>query len=162
EMGDTDRHLTWLTMGLAGFVLLIACANLANLQLVRTATRAREFAVRSALGAGGVRLMRQLLTESLVVSLLGGALGLLLALAGDAFIGRRMLIANEPGLNLAPDATVVMFAVLCSVLTGIVFRTVPAWVASRADVNNALQESSRGTTSSRSQHRLRHTLIIGE
>ncbi len=162
ELGDTDRHLTWLTMGLAGFVLLIACANLANLQLVRTASRARELAVRSALGAGRARLMRQLLTESLVVSLLGGALGLLLAFGGDAFIGRRMLIANEPGLNLAPDAAVLIFALLCSVLTGIVFGTVPAWIASRSDVNNALKESSRGTTSSRSQHRLRHTLIIGE
>ena len=162
ELGDTDRHLTWLTMGLAGFVLLIACANLANLQLVRTASRARELAVRAALGAGRVRLMRQLLTESLVVSLLGGALGLLLASAGDAFIGRRMLIANESGLNLAPDATVLIFALLCSVLTGIVFGTVPAWIASRSDVNNGLKESSRGTTSSRSQHRLRHTLIIGE
>jgi len=161
-LGDTDRHLTWLTMGLAGFVLLIACANLANLQLVRTASRARELAVRAALGAGRARLMRQLLTESLVVSLLGGALGLLLAFGGDAFIGRRMLIANEPGLNLAPDAAVLIFALLCSVLTGIVFGTVPAWIASRSDVNNALKESSRGTTSSRSQHRLRHTLIIGE
>jgi len=162
EMDDTGRHLTWLTMGLAGFVLLIACANLANLQLVRTATRARELAVRAALGAGRVRLMRQLLTESLVVSLLGGALGLLLALWGDAFIGRRMLIANEPGLNLAPDAAVFIFALLCALVTGIVFGTVPAWIASRADVNDALKESSRGTTSSRSQHGLRHTLIIGE
>ena len=162
EMDDTGRHLTWLTMGLAGFVLLIACANLANLQLVRTATRARELAVRAALGAGRVRLMRQFLTESLVVSLSGGALGLLSALWGDEFIGRRMLIANEPGLNLAPDATVLSFALLCSLATGIVFGTVPAWIASRADVNDALKESSRGTTSSRSQHRLRHTLIIGE
>src|SRR2546426_354343 len=162
ELGDTDHHLTWLTMGLAGFVLLIACANLANLQLVRTASRARELAVRAALGAGRLRLMRQLLTESLVVSLLGGALGLVLASGGDAFIGRRMLIANEPGLNLAPDATVLIFALLSSVLTGIVFGTVPAWIASRSDVNNGLKESSRGTTSSRSQHRLRHALIIGE
>jgi len=162
EMGDTDRHLTWLTMGLAGFVLLIACANLANLQLVRAATRARELAVRAALGAGRVRLMRQLLTESLVVSLLGGALGLLLAFWGGEFIGGRMRIANEPGLNLAPDATVLIFALLCSLLTGLVFGTVPAWVASSADVNDALKESSRGTTPSRSQHRLRQTLIIGE
>jgi predicted permease len=161
-MDDTGRHLTWLTMGLAGFVLLIACANLANLQLVRTASKARELAVRAALGAGRVRLMRQLLTESLVVSLLGGSLGLLLAVGADAFIGRRLLIADEPGLNLAPDASVLIFALLCSVLTGIVFGTVPAWIASRADVNDALKESSRGTTSSRSQHRLRHTLIIGE
>jgi len=73
-----------------------------------------------------------------------------------------MLIANEQGLNLAPDATVLIFALLCSVLTGVVFGTVPACVASRADLNATLKESSRGTTSSRSQHRLRHALIIGE
>jgi len=92
----------------------------------------------------------------------GAVAGIIWAFGGDAFIGRRMLIANEPGLNLAPDAAVLIFALLCSVLTGIVFGTVPAWIASRSDVNNALKESSRGTTSSRSQNRLRHTLIIGE
>lgn len=158
---DIGRKVMWFTFGLAGFVLLIACANLANLQLVRTASRSRELAVRAALGAGRLRLLRQSLTESIVVALVGGALSLVLALWAVRFIS-KYLFANLPGANVTLDLKVFGFALLCSLLTGVLFGTMPAWLASRADINQALRESSRGSTTSRSQHRLRHTLIVGE
>ena len=158
---DIGRRVMWFTFGLAGFVLLIACANLANLQLVRTASRSKELAVRAALGAGRLRLLRQSLTESIVVALIGGTLSLVLALWSVKFIS-NYLFANLPGANVALDLKVFAFAFLCSLLTGVLFGTVPAWLASRADVNQALRENSRGSTAGRSQHRLRHTLIIGE
>lgn len=155
------RKVMWFTFGLAGFVLLIACANLANLQLVRTAARAREYAVRAALGAGRFRLLRQSLTESLVIALLGGTLSLLLALGSVEFISAR-LFSDLPGARVTLDYKVFGFAMLGSLLTGLFFGVVPAWLASRADVNHALKESPRGSTMGRSQHRLRHTLIVGE
>lgn len=158
---EIGRKVMWFTFGLAGFVLLIACANLANLQLVRTASRSRELAVRAALGAGRLRLMRQSLTESLVVAFIGGVLGLIVAQAGVMFIS-RYLFFDLPGANISLDLKVFGFALLCSFLTGILFGTVPALFASRADINHALRESSRGSTASRSQNRLRHILIIGE
>src|SRR5882724_7386922 len=158
---DIGRKVMWFTFGLAGFVLLIACANLANLQLVRTASRSRELAVRAALGAGRLRLLLQSLTESIVVALIGGTLSLVLALWGVKFIS-NYLFANLPGANVAVDLKVFAFALLCSLLTGVLFGTVPAWLASHADINQALRENARGSTASRSQHRLRHTLIVGE
>ncbi len=161
-MSDTiGRKVMWFTFGLAGFVLLIACANLANLQLVRTAARSREYAVRAALGAGRLRLLRQSFTESLIIALLGGALSLLLALGAVEFISRS-LFSELPGAKVTLDFKVFAFALLCSVLTGVIFGVVPAWLASRADVNQALKESPRGSTVGRSQNRLRHALIIGE
>lgn len=158
---DIGRTVMWFTFGLAGFVLLIACANLANLQLVRTAARSRELAVRAALGAGRLRLLRQSLTESIMVALIGGIISLGIALWGVRFISAR-LFTDLPGASVQLDYKVFGFALLCSVLTGLLFGTVPAWLASRADVNQALRENSRGSTSGRSQHRLRHMLIIGE
>ncbi|HET9712696.1 MAG TPA: ABC transporter permease [Pyrinomonadaceae bacterium] len=158
---STGRTLMWFTFGLAGFVLLIACANLANLQLVRTAARARELAVRAALGAGRWRLLRHSFTESILVALIGGTISLLIALGAVRFISAR-LFANLPGASVQLDYKVFGFALLCSLLTGVIFGTVPAWLASRADVNLALRENSRGSTAGRSQHRLRHTLIVGE
>lgn len=158
---DIGRKVMWFTFGLAGFVLLIACANLANLQLVRTASRSKELAVRAALGAGRMRLLRQSLTESIVVALIGGTLSLVLALWSVKFIS-KYLFANLPGASVTLDFKVFCFAFLVSLLTGLLFGTMPAWLASRADVNQALRENSRGSTAGRSQNRLRHTLIIGE
>jgi predicted permease len=154
------RKVMWFTFGLAGFVLLIACANLANLQLVRTAARLREFAVRAALGAGRGRLLRQSLTESLAVSLIGGAFSLLLALAGVQFISRR-LFSELPGVEVKLDLRVFAFAMLTSLFTGLVFGTVPALLASRTDVNQALRQNVRGSVGG-SHQRLRHALIMGE
>ena len=150
----------WFTFGLAGFVLLIACANLANLQLVRSTARMREHSVRAALGARRFRLLRQSMTESLVLACLGGALSLLLAYGAIEFIDNR-LFASLPGASVTVDFTVFGFAFLISLLTGVLFGTVPAWLASRADVNQALKESPRGSTSG-AHHRLRHALIVGE
>jgi predicted permease len=162
SMSDpVGRKVMWFTFGLASFVLLIACANLANLQLVRTAARAREYSIRSALGAGRGRLLRQSLTESLAVSLIGGALSLLLALASVEFISRR-LFGELPGAKVTLDFSAFGFALLCSVLTGLLFGTIPAWLASRTDVNQALRQNARGSTTGRSHNRLRHALIIGE
>ena len=151
----------WFTFGLSAFVLLIACANLANLQLARTASRARELAVRAALGAGRWRLLRHSLTESLLVAVIGGIVSLVIALAAVRFISDR-LFTDLPGASVQLDYKVFAFALLCSLLTGVLFGTVPAWLASRADVNLALRENARGSTAGRSQNRLRHTLIIGE
>ena len=158
---DIGRKVMWFTFGLAGFVLLIACANIANLQLVRTASRSRELAVRAALGAGRFRLLRQSLTESVVVALIGGLLSLGLALWGVRFISNQ-LFPDLPGAAVDLDLKVFGFAFACSLLTGVLFGTVPAWFASRADINQAIRENARGTTAGRSQHRLRHVLIIGE
>lgn len=162
SMSDNiGRTVMWFTLGLAGFVLLIACANLANLQLVRTAARSRELAVRAALGAGRWRLLRHSLTESILVALIGGVISLVIALLAVRFISNR-LFTDLPGASVQLDYRVFGFALLCSLVTGVLFGTVPAWFASRADVNLALRENSRGSTAGRSQHRLRHMLIVGE
>ena len=162
SMSDSiGRSVMWFTLGLAGFVLLIACANLANLQLVRTAARSRELAVRAALGAGRWRLLRHSFTESILVALIGGVISLVIALLAVRFISNRLFI-DLPGASVQLDYRVFGFALLVSLVTGVLFGTVPAWFASRADVNLALRENSRGSTAGRSQHRLRHMLIIGE
>jgi predicted permease len=158
---EIGRKVMWFTFGLAGFVLLIACANIANLQLVRTASRSRELALRAALGAGRFRLLRQSLTESIVVALIGGLLSLGLALWGVRFISNQ-LFPNLPGAKVELDLKVFAFAFACSLLTGVLFGTMPAWFASRADINQAVRENARGTTAGRSQNRLRNMLIIGE
>ena len=158
---EIGRTVMWFTLGLAGFVLLIACANLANLQLARAAARSRELAVRAALGAGRLRLLRHSLTESIILALVGGIISLVIALAAVRFISVR-LFSDLPGASVQLDYRVFGFALLVSLVTGVLFGTVPAWLASRADVNLALRENSRGSTASRSQHRLRNTLIVGE
>ncbi len=156
------RMIVWSIMALAGFVLLIACANLANLQFARTAVRGREFAIRGALGAARTRLLRQLLTESILLALIGGVAGLVLAQWANILLSRQFLADGETVLNLHLNLRVFGFALLASTLSGLAFGLVPAWQASRADVNDALKQGSRGTTSDRSQHRVQHALIVSE
>jgi putative ABC transport system permease protein len=162
RQGESDRNTTWFVVGLAAFVLLIACANLANLQFARAAGRAREYAIRSALGASRFRLMRDLLAESVLLGLAGGALGLIVAAWSNDLIGRRLIISNVPGVVLPVDFRLIGFALLVSIATGVAFGLLPAWLASRTDVNDALKSGARGSTAGRGQHRLRHALIVTE
>ena len=159
---EVGRGITWLVMGLAGFVLLIACANLANLQFARSAARGREHAIRAALGASRAQLMSRVLTESLLLSLVGGGLGLLVALWSNDLVGRNFVWGTRQGIEVPLDPRVLAFTFAASVLTGIGFGILPAWMASRADVSDALKQGSRGSTSGRSHHRLRHALIVAE
>ncbi|MCI0487334.1 MAG: ABC transporter permease [Blastocatellia bacterium] len=149
-------------LGAVGFVLLIACANVANLLLARAVTREREIALRQALGALPFRLIRQLLTESVVLAALGGAAGLLLA-----FAGLRALIAmapeDIPRLNeIRIDPTVLGFTIAVSLVTGLVFGVVPALQASKTDPNQSLKEGGRGAGGSLRGHLARNLLVVAE
>ena len=143
-----------------GFVLLIACANVANLLLARSTRRTREFSIRTALGAGPIRMIRQLLTESVLLALLGGALGLLLAAwgtrAGLAALPDALPRAEEIRLN----TPVLLFTVVLSVFIGILFGLVPALRTSRPDLHDTLKESGRGIKGG--HHRIQNILVIAE
>jgi predicted permease len=158
----TEQHLSWLALGLAGFVLLIACANLANLQLARAALGARSLAIRAALGASRAHLMKQMLTESMLLSAGGGMLGLLLAVWGNDLLATRLTFGNGAHLAISIDYPVLGFALAASLVTGAIFGTIPAWIASRADVGDALKQQARGSTGDRSQHRVRSALVVAE
>lgn len=143
-------------------VLLIACANVANLLLARAATREREIALRLTLGASRWRVVRQLLAESLLLGICGGAGGVVLA-----WWALKLFVAASPGNiprlpEVSLDDAALAFTMLVSVLTGVLFGMVPAWQLSRPDLNDALKESSRGTSSGRASHRLRDLLVVGE
>lgn len=159
-MDQLAKRISWLLTGLAGFVLLIACANLANLQLARATIRARELAIRAALGASRRRLIGQQLVESILLAVGGGLLGLPLAWAMNQVIGSRLTFAG--GLDIALDLTVVGVTFALALITGVFFGVVPAWLGSRFDINAALKSQARGTSGSRESQRLRQALIVGE
>jgi putative ABC transport system permease protein len=156
------RPALLLLLGAVACVLLIACVNMANLLLARAAARQREFAIRASIGAGRGRIARQLLTESVLLSLLGGILGLLIAVWS---IGPLLHIAPQDIPRLADtevDRDVLLFTLAVTFLTGILFGLAPAFQASRAEVNTSLRESGRSTTPGRPRQRLRAVLLISE
>jgi predicted permease len=156
-IGDVGGTLL-LLLGAVGLVLLIACANVANLLLARSVARAREFAVRSALGANRTRLVRQLLTESVLLSLAGAGLGLLIAM-----LGVRSVLAAMPEIlprteNVSVNGAVLLFTLVVSLAVGILFGLAPALKSWNADLQASLKEGARGSTSA--HHRAQSSLVI--
>jgi putative ABC transport system permease protein len=158
---DATRHASWFLLGLAGFVLLIACVNLANLQFSRAAARAREQAIRIALGGSRWRIIRTLFAESILLGVGGGALGLLLATWCNDFLGRQLVMGPAAGVSLPLDQRVFGFSLLLAALCAGASGLLPAWFATRNSVNDTLKLGGRGVVG-RSHHRLRHGLVIAE
>jgi putative ABC transport system permease protein len=160
--GRTDTLLMYILLTVSGFVLLIACANIANLLLARAEVRQREVAVRTALGAGRARILRQLLTESALLALMGGALGALLSFYSVRWV-RQSMPAELP-LSFLPemDRTVLLYTLATSMLAGMIFGIAPALHTFGDDVREALGESTRGGTATRKRNRLRNAFVVAE
>ncbi len=162
EIVGKIRPALFILLGAVGLVLLIACANVANLYLARTAQRRREIAVRTALGAGTLRLARQLLTESILLSLIGGAAGVALA-----WWGVHALIAADPGnlprlREVDVDAQVLLFALAASVITGALFGLVPTLYGALSRLAGTLKEVGRSSTGAMGRSRTRAALVMSE
>ena len=162
-VGEQLRQSLYVLLAAVGAVLLIGCANLANLMLARNANRAREVAIRSALGAGKLRLIRQLMTESVLLSSAGAVAGIALGYG----LMRAMKFAMPPFMlpaeaSVQMDWRVLLFTAAVAVVTGILFGIAPALQATRGDTTGVLKDGGRGSSSGVGRHRLRSALIIGE
>jgi len=160
-VGDV-RDALWIFLAAISLVLLVACANVTSLLLARSTIRQREIALRASLGASRPRLIQQLLTESLLLALVGGALGVLLAYAGTLLLP-RLSPNNVPRLgDIAIDGQVLAYTFVVSILTGVIFGVAPSLGTSRADVSQPLKGQGRTSTSSAKQSRLRSALVVSE
>ncbi len=154
-----SRTTTFLLIGLSGFVLLIACGNLANLLLARAIARAREFSIRGALGASRTQLIKPLAVECFVLAVGGGLAAMLVSVWTSAWLAQRF---SGPGgtTDFSPDGRVLFFTISLSLITALLFGIAPAWWAARVDVNDSLKNGTRGTTGNRAQHRYRQALLV--
>lgn len=160
-VGDV-RTAVLVLIGAVGLVLLIACANVSNLHLARSLKRQKELAVRSALGGGRGRLVRQILTESVILALPGGVLGILLA-----YWGTRLLLSISPEniprvTEIGIDARVIAFSFFATLVAGVISGLVPALQATRIDLNTLLRDEARSTTASRRSRRMRDLMVVVE
>ncbi len=155
--------------GAVGFLLLIACVNVANLLLAKASSRNKEIAIRSALGAGRFRIFRQVITESVILSIMGGCLGLMFALWGlDAlrYLAPHGIETGSTGIpgfdEIGIDSTILIFTLILSMISGLLFGAVPAWQISKTKINETLKDSGRGTSFGSSRHRLLNGLVVSE
>jgi len=161
-VAGTYRKAVITLLVAVALLLLIACANVCNLLLVKASARVREIAVRTALGATRRRLLRQLITESLLLGLAGGALGVLLAYAGIPALLSLIPVNLPLWMNFSPDSRVLGFAVAVSLLTTLAFGIIPAFGSAHADLTDSLKEGGHGGTSGARSKFVRHSLVIGE
>ena len=163
EFDETLHVASLVVMAIVALVLLIACANLANMLLARAVTRRKEMATRLALGASRGAVVRQLLTESLVLAMLGGGAGLLLALASNAALERVPLpLPVDLVLGLALDYRVVFFTLGLATLAAVAFGLAPAFESTRANLSDALREEARGSSAGLAKRRLRNSLVVAQ